>query len=63
MSDFRELTANELNAVSGGCRTVDTRPIDADRVPVGPALASDPSTSDPGHPGIGNHVIKVTAAF
>jgi bacteriocin-like protein len=53
MSDLRELTADELNAVTGGCRTVDTRIVDSNRAPIVPAFA-DTSTTNPGHPATTN---------
>jgi hypothetical protein len=48
MSDLRELTAGELNAATGGCRTVDTRLVDSIRAPIGPACV-DTSTTNLGH--------------
>lgn len=48
MSDLRELTTDNLDAVTGGCRTVDTRIVDSIRAPIGPAFAGT-STTNPGH--------------
>lgn len=45
MSDLRELTADELNAVTGSCRTVDTRLVDSIRAPIGPACVDTSTTN------------------
>ena len=43
MSKLREMAADELNAVNGGCRTLPViNPIDAARAQIGPAF---PDTS------------------
>ena len=53
MIDLRELNTDHLDAVAGGCRTVDTLPIDSIRAQIGPALM-DPSTTNPGNRDVKN---------